>query len=205
MRMIVAHARRSARSIAIMVVSLVVYGAADIATKEWALDNLSRARSGETPPVCEADANGRIAYHRIPLPAREFIPGVMKLSYAENCGAAFSILRTAPFWLRASVFGLATVVAAIVLTVLFVRGTGGRAFAAAVPFILSGALGNLSDRVRHGFVVDFLLVDPELFSYPVFNVADIAIVVGACLMFIDGLLKPRLDAKSELARGQSLT
>ena len=202
------QARRSARSIAIMVVSLLVYGAADLLTKEWALDNLSRPRTGEIPPICVPDENGRMAYHRIPLPSRPLIPGVMKLSYAENCGAAFSMLRTAPLWVRASVFGIATIAASVVLTVLFVRGSGGRAFALAVPFILSGALGNLTDRIRHGFVVDFLLVDPELFNYPVFNVADIVIVIGVGLMLIDGMLTRKPDGsdkKSELAEGLGRT
>ncbi len=197
--------RRSARSIAIMLGCLVVYIAADLWTKEWALDNLSRPRTGETRAVCVPDENGRVLYHRLPEPARPFIPGLIKLSYAENCGAAFSMLRTAPAWLRASVFGIATVGASVVLGVLFVRGSGGRLFAAAVPFILAGALGNLSDRVRHGFVVDFLLVDPDLFSYPVFNVADIVIVIGVGLMLIDGMMKPRPDGKGELARGQSVS
>jgi signal peptidase II len=56
--------------------------------------------------------------------------------------------------------------------------------------ILSGAIGNLSDRVRHGFVVDFIQVDPRLFEYPTFNVADIAISVGVGLLLIDGMKKP---------------
>lgn len=204
-RMTVAQVRRGPRSIAIMVGCLVLYAAIDIGTKDWAMETLSRARSGELPPICQPDEQGRMAYHRIPLPSKPLIPGVIRLAYAENCGAAFSMLRTAPSWVRGSVFGLAAVGASIVLFTLFVRGSGGKAFAAAVPFILSGALGNLYDRIRHGFVVDFLLVDPELFSYPVFNVADIVIVIGVALMLIDGMLKPRTDGKSELARGQSVT
>ena len=184
---------------------LVVYGAADIGTKEWALESLSRARSGEVPPVCVPEENGGVVYQRIPLPSKPLIPGVIRLTYAENCGAAFSMLRTAPAWVRAGVFGIATVAASIMLLVMFVRGSGGRLFGAAVPFILAGALGNLSDRVRHGFVVDFLQVDPKLFVYPVFNVADIVIVVGVGLLLIDGMLKPRPDDKSALARGQSAT
>jgi signal peptidase II len=195
--------RRGPRSIAIMLVSLVVYGALDLGTKEWALDNLSRARSGEPPPVCVPDEHGGVVYQRIPLQSRTLIPGVMRLTYAENCGAAFSMLRTAPAWVRGSVFGLATVGASVMLIVMFVRGIGGRLFAAAVPFILSGALGNLADRIRHGFVVDFFQVDPALFVYPVFNVADIVIVIGVGLLLIDGMLKPRPDGKSELARGSA--
>jgi signal peptidase II len=104
---------------------------------------------------------------------------------------------------RGSVFGVATVGASVMLMLMFVRGVGGKMFAASVPFILSGALGNLADRIRHGFVVDFFQVDPALFVYPVFNVADIVIVIGVGLLLIDGMLKPRPADKSELARGPS--
>ena len=205
MVMSVSLVRRSPRSLAIMLGCLAVYGALDLGTKEWALDNLSRARSHEPPPVCVPDEHGGVVYQRVPLPSREFIPGVLRLTYAENCGAAFSILRTAPSWVRVGVFGVAAVAATIMLLVMFVRGAGGKTFAAAVPFVLAGALGNLADRIRHGFVVDFFQVDPELFTYPVFNVADIVIVIGVGLLFIDGMLKPREGGKSELARGHSAT
>ena len=58
------------------------------------------------------------------------------------------------------------------------------------PNAAAGAIGNLSDRLRHGFVVDFLQVDPKLFSYPVFNVADITIAIGVGLLIIDNLRRP---------------
>lgn len=180
---------RSARALMIMLVALSAYTFADLATKEWALDTLSR-QNAAAAPVCEPNAQGRIEYQRIPLPARPLIEGVFRANYAENCGAAFSMLRSAPGWVRALVFGVATVGAAIILTLMFVRGSGGPMFAASVPLILSGAFGNLADRVRHGFVVDFIQVDPSLFSYPVFNVADIAIAVGVGLMLLDGMKKP---------------
>lgn len=172
-----------------MLVSLSLYTFADLATKEYALDNLSTPSTHPTP-VCEADQHGHRSFQRIPSQAVPLVDGVLRLYYAENCGAAFSMLRAAPGWLRALVFGVANIGAVLVLSVMFVRGAGGKPFAAAVPLILSGAIGNLSDRVRHGFVVDFIQVDPRLFSYPVFNVADIAIAVGVGLMLLDGMKKP---------------
>lgn len=134
--------------------------------------------------------HGYTPFQRLPLPPKTFIDGVLNLHYAENCGAAFSMLRTAPPLVRGLVFGVANVAALIVLFVMFVRATGGAAFAAAVPLIASGAIGNISDRLRHGFVVDFFQVDPKLFSYPVFNVADIAIAIGVGLLVIDNLRRP---------------
>jgi signal peptidase II len=181
---------RSRRALLIMLASLVAYTAADLASKEWALDNLSRARSGEPPPICQPDDQGYTRVQRLPSEPQVFIDGVIVFHYAENCGAAFGMLRTAPSWARAAVFGVAALGACVVLTLMFVRGAGGRLFGAAVPLILSGAIGNLSDRVRHGFVVDFIQVDPRLFEYPTFNVADIAISVGVGLLLIDGMKKP---------------
>ncbi|MDB4976578.1 MAG: Lipoprotein signal peptidase [Myxococcaceae bacterium] len=181
--------RRNLRALGIMLVSLLVYTAADLGSKEWALDTLSVPAA--TPgAVCEPDQHGHITYQHRPSRVVPFVPGVLRFSYAENCGAAFSMLRSAPGWLRALVFGVAGVGFSIVLSAMFMRGAGGRAFAAAVPLIVSGAVGNLTDRLRHGFVVDFIQVDPKLFNYPIFNVADIAIAVGVALMLIDGVKKP---------------
>jgi signal peptidase II len=176
-----------------MLVSLVLLTAVDLGTKEWALRNLSAPYPPERrSAVCEPDGGGHIAYQRRPDVARPLIKGVLNLQYAENCGAAFSMLRTAPRWLRVIVFGTVSIGAAFLLISMFVRGAGGPLFALAVPLILSGAAGNnLGDRPRHGFVVDFLQVHPDLFNYPIFNVADIWIVAGAILMLVDGFLKPR--------------
>jgi signal peptidase II len=178
-----------------MLASLAVYTTIDLWTKQWALEHLSSERSGEKPALCVPSAQGHTPFQRIPLEPKPLIEGVLNLSYAENCGAAFSMLRTAPPAVRHLVFGVANVAALGMLIALFVRGSGGPAFAAAVPLIASGALGNLSDRVRHGFVIDFIRVDPRLFEYPVFNVADIAIAVGVGLLLLDNLLKPRAVAR----------
>jgi signal peptidase II len=173
-----------------MLLSLVIYTAADLASKEWALGALSLERRGDKPPICQPDERGYMEIQRLPTAPKPFVEGVINFHYAENCGAAFGMLRSAPGWLRALVFGVAAIGASVVLSVMFVRGSGGRAFTAAVPLILSGAVGNLSDRVRHGFVVDFIQVDPRLFEYPTFNVADIAITIGVGLLLIDGMKKP---------------
>jgi len=175
-----------------MLLTLVLYTAADLVSKEWALDTLSHERRGNKPPVCQPDERGYMEIQRLPTPPKKFIDGFLNMHYAENCGAAFGMLRSAPGWLRALVFGVAAVGASVALSVMFVRGTGGKLFGAAVPLIVSGAIGNLSDRVRHGFVVDFIQVDPRLFEYPTFNVADIAITIGVGLLLIDGIKKPEL-------------
>ncbi len=174
-----------------MLASLFVYTFADLASKEWALDNLSRARGSVKPPVCQPDDSGYVRMQRVPTRVVKLIDGYLEFRYAENCGAAFGMLRTAPAWARAIIFGVAGVGACIVLTLMFVRGTGGRMFAWSVPLVLSGAIGNLTDRVRHGFVVDFIRFHiRNNWEYPTFNVADIAIAVGVGFLLLDGLKKP---------------
>jgi len=182
--------RRSPRSIAVMIASLVVLLAVDLGTKEWALDNLSEPRPPERRTgVCEPDAHGRITYQRQRQAPRPLVDGYLNLYYAENCGAAFSMLSTAPSWIRLAVFVTASGFATIALIAMFVRGAGGPLFAAAVPLVVSGAVGNnFFDRPRHGFVVDFLQVHPNLFDYPIFNVADIWIAIGVGLLLIDGFV-----------------
>lgn len=183
--------RRTTAALLVMLVSLAVYTFLDLASKEWALSALSRDRRGnESAPICQPDESGYTRMQRVPTQPKVLVEGYLVAHYAENCGAAFGMLRTAPSWARALVFGIAALGACIVLTLMFVRGAGGKLFGAAVPLILSGAIGNLSDRIRHGFVVDFIQVDPRLFEYPTFNVADIAISIGVGLLLIDGMKKP---------------
>ena len=176
-----------------MVVGLVLFTVIDLGTKELALDHLSTPIPTELrAAVCEPDQHGRIAYQRRPTGPVPLVGGILNLHYAENCGAAFSMLGTAPGWLRMGIFGASSVGAVIVLITMFVRGVGGASFATAVPLIVSGAIGNnLFDRPRHGFVVDFLQVDPNLFQYPIFNVADIWIAIGVGLMLIDSAQRTR--------------
>jgi signal peptidase II len=187
-----ATVRRSNLALVIMVASLVVYTFLDLATKEWALNNLSHERTGANKPaICAPDEQGYTRMQRMPTEPQVVIDGYFVFHYAENCGAAFGILRTAPSWVRAGVFGLAALGACIVLTMMFIRGAGGKLFGLAVPMILSGAIGNLSDRVRHGFVVDFIQVDPRWFEYPTFNFADCTITIGVVLLLIDGIKSPQ--------------
>lgn len=173
-----------------MLAALVLYTFADLASKEWALDALSKERSGVKPAICEPDDQGYMRMQRLPTRTRTLIPNYLEFRYAENCGAAFGMLRTAPSWVRATIFGLAGIGACVVLTVMFMRGVGGRLFELSVPLVLSGAVGNLSDRVRHGFVVDFIRFHiKNSWEYPTFNVADISIAVGVGLLLLDGFRK----------------
>ncbi len=116
---------------------------------------------------------------------------VFNLTYVRNSGAAFGLLHRAPAWFREPFFIAVPVAALWVIGVLFVRLSDSQRWtAAALSLILGGALGNLIDRLRFGYVVDFLDFHwKEVYHWPSFNVADSCIVVGVSIMFLISLTK----------------
>ncbi len=105
------------------------------------------------------------------------IDGVFHLTYVENRGAAFGILQDQR-WLFLVMTPIILAVLAYVLHKKYIRTKLGRV---SVYLIAAGAVGNLIDRAWHGFVVD--LFDFRLIHFPVFNVADIYVVIGVALFF----------------------
>jgi signal peptidase II len=184
---------RSMQALVLAILAAATLTAADIWTKTWAEENLSHARRGEAPELCEGE------YQRLSGRGDEvvLIENVLDLKYAENCGAAFGLMRDAPAIARRVVFGIAAAVAVGALFFLFYQGRGGSLFAWSVPLVASGALGNLINRVQYGYVVDFIHVhyEPWDFDYPTFNVADITITIGVILLVIDSFrAEPVADA-----------
>jgi len=112
------------------------------------------------------------------------IDGFWNWNLTHNTGAAFSFLARAGGWQHAFFIGLALVISAT-LSFLLTRTARGE-WRTALPFalIIAGALGNVIDRFRLGYVVDFIEWYYRSFQWPVFNVADSCIVVGATLMVL---------------------
>lgn len=110
---------------------------------------------------------------------------------AHNTGAAFSFLASASGWQRW--FFIVLGFAAAVFIVWMLRSHGGqKMFAWALSLILGGALGNVVDRMLHGYVVDFIQVHwGAKYYFPSFNVADSAITLGAGLLILDEILRVR--------------
>ena len=106
------------------------------------------------------------------------------LVYWRNTGAAFSFLHTAAGWQRWLFVGLAAVAAVFIVWMLRRHG-GQRLFSVSLALILGGAIGNVVDRLWHGYVVDFIQVHYQGAAFPSFNVADSAITVGAALLILD--------------------
>ncbi|WAC75473.1 signal peptidase II [Roseateles sp. SL47] len=115
-----------------------------------------------------------------------YVTSFFNLVRAHNTGAAFSFLAGASGWQRW--FFVALGVAATIFIVWLLRRHGHQTlFATALSLILGGAVGNVVDRLLHGYVVDFLQFHWNQWYYPSFNVADSAITVGAILLVWDEL------------------
>jgi signal peptidase II len=114
------------------------------------------------------------------------IQGLFSITYVRNPGAAFGFLADASPLFR-SIFFVAVTVLAIILVVHYIwKSRAEEPFLTfALSLVLSGAVGNLIDRVRLGEVIDFLDVYIGSYHWPAFNVADSAISVGAVILFIE--------------------
>jgi signal peptidase II len=128
------------------------------------------------------------------------VTSFFNLVRVHNSGAAFSFLAGASGWQRWFFVGLGLAASAFI--VWMIRGNPTqKLFCFAVSMIMGGALGNVVDRLLHGYVVDFLqfrfaFLEP-LFQggyFPSFNVADSAITLGAVCLILDELLRVRRSA-----------
>lgn len=125
------------------------------------------------------------------------IGGFFNLTYVRNPGAAFSFLADAPAAFRMVFFVSITVCAILLVLYYIVRSKIEEPFVTfALSLILSGALGNLIDRVRFGEVVDFLDVYIGPHHWPAFNVADSAITVGAFILILEILREKKRQQDS---------
>ena len=110
----------------------------------------------------------------------EVIPNFLYFTYVKNTGGAWSILSNAT-WLLAIISVLAVVG---ISYYLFTKKPNMHYFVA-MSLIVSGGAGNLFDRIFYGAVVDFIETYPFGYSFPIFNIADIAIVVGVGFLLLD--------------------
>lgn len=129
-----------------------------------------------------------LGYYRLGDSTR--VTGFFNLVRVHNEGAAFSFLADAAGWQRW--FFTAIGIGAALFIVWMLRShPGQRLFAFAMSCILGGAIGNVIDRLVHGYVVDFLQFHYAGWYFPSFNVADSAITIGAISLILDELLRVR--------------
>ncbi|MEE4331175.1 MAG: signal peptidase II [Wenzhouxiangella sp.] len=115
----------------------------------------------------------------------------LNLTLAHNEGAAFSFLAGAGGWQRWFFTVVAIVISAVLMVWLWRLPNRSRLLPVAISLVLGGAIGNLIDRVRLGYVVDFIDVHYSGWHWPAFNLADSVIVIGVTLLLIEGFLPRR--------------
>ncbi|MEI6492782.1 MAG: signal peptidase II [Verrucomicrobiota bacterium] len=113
------------------------------------------------------------------------VPGVLNLVHVHNTGAAFGMLKDSNLF-----FVSLAIIALVVIGVLARKEAfSGTATRIGAALLVAGILGNLTDRLLHGYVVDFLdVILPWYGHWPAFNIADSCICVAAGLFILDGLL-----------------
>lgn len=111
----------------------------------------------------------------------------LNFALAFNTGAAFSFLSDAGGWQNLFFVGVAAVVSIVILFMIRRLGANDLQVAVALMLVLGGAVGNVIDRVRYGYVVDFIDVYYRSWHWPTFNIADSAITIGAILLIMDAL------------------
>jgi signal peptidase II len=132
------------------------------------------------------------------LEVHENIPvilGFFKLVHLRNRGAAFGIFNDHPTtWKIGLLIVFSLVALAVVTALLWKNAHSWSASTVGLSLILGGAIGNLWDRIVHGYVTDFLLFYYRQYEWPAFNVADSCIVIGAILLASDVVAgKPKQD------------
>lgn len=116
----------------------------------------------------------------------QIIPGFFRLTHTENTGAAFSLFADSPaHWKTGMLIAFSIIAMIVVFGLLWKQKQPLTITGIALSLILGGAMGNLWDRVASGRVIDFLLLYVKQYQWPVFNLADSAIVVGASLLVIE--------------------
>lgn len=119
------------------------------------------------------------------------IPGFLNLAYAENTGVAFSMLDDHGSTGRWGLSVVAMIAGTLVVYFFWRTPRTDDRIMGALALLLAGIVGNVVDRIRLGFVVDFIDVQFGSWHYPTFNVADMAIVAGAGLLVIDMFISKR--------------
>jgi len=128
---------------------------------------------------------------------RTLISGFLNLAYAQNTGVAFSMLDDHGDAGRWGLSVIAFVAGALVLYFFWRTPRTDDRILGALVLLLAGIAGNVTDRMRLGFVVDFIDVQFGSWHYPTFNIADSAICIGAGLLILDTILSKR-SQKSEI-------
>lgn len=121
------------------------------------------------------------------------IPGFFNLTYVRNAGAAFGILQGKQMFLT----GVSLLAMGVLIFLLFYERENKTGLLLALALILGGTCGNLIDRIRFGYVIDFLLFHIQGYHWPAFNIADSSISIGVGLLILFTFLESRQERESQ--------
>jgi len=130
------------------------------------------------------------------------ISNFLNFAYAQNPGVAFSFLDNQGDAGRWGLSAVAIVAAILVLYYFWRVPRAHDRLLGALALLLAGILGNVTDRLRLGFVIDFIDVQIGSWHYPTFNVADMAICIGAGLLILDMFLSRKDEQTNEVKKEQ---
>ena len=133
------------------------------------------------------------ALSHLPLYQPQPVMPMVNFTLAYNTGAAFSFLSGAGPWHRWFFASISILISLLLITWMLKLKSKDYLQLTALSFILGGALGNLIDRALYGHVIDFIDVYYQNYHWPIFNLADSVICIGAFLLFVD-LLKNNADS-----------
>jgi signal peptidase II len=120
---------------------------------------------------------------------------VFNFTYVHNYGAAFSFLSDAGGWQSYFFSTIAISISGLLIYWLKKLPATNKLLCVAYALVLAGAIGNLVDRLVYGYVIDFLHVYYQQWDFPVFNIADVAISMGAALLLLDAFYEQK-EAKA---------
>lgn len=152
---------------------------ADQATKAWAVKSLRHGRD------------------------RTAIQGFLDFVYTENPGIAFGQLQEGGAFGRWLLVVLATLAVIAVVYYFFRTSRNDDRILGACALLMAGIAGNLTDRVRLGYVIDFILLHAGSYHWPTFNIADASICLGAVLIAFDVIFEGRRNQKAAVGSTQS--
>ncbi|GHB55412.1 lipoprotein signal peptidase [Psychrosphaera saromensis] len=122
---------------------------------------------------------------------------IFDLTYVRNYGAAFSFLSDAGGWQHYFFTSIALVISVLLVYWMYKTPSNKPLLLSSYALILSGALGNVMDRMNYGYVVDFLHFYYQNWHFPAFNVADMAISIGAALLILDAIFEHKKENSTE--------
>ena len=129
--------------------------------------------------VCDQLSKYFVVKNLKPIGTTNVIKGLLDFTYLENYGAAYGSFQNKKIML----IGFTSVIIIFLLYLILSKKIKHPVAMTSIALVIGGGIGNLIDRVRIGYVVDFIDISP-IFSFPIFNIADCCVVVGAALFII---------------------